>query len=105
MVMLGYKSDWQMDMEGLNEYIDVMHHGFDIHMAMGILRLSKGCDFSNVIGEVEDKDVITGNNDDDEVFTGNGGSQNSENSKFGSILVMVWQTAPPPHFHFPLHPS
>ena len=82
MVMLGFKSDWQNDMEGLNEYIDVMHHGFEIHMAMGILRLSNGCDFSNVIGEERDKGAVNEHNEDDEVFRKNGGSQNSEDGKF-----------------------
>ena len=78
--MLGYKSNWQEDCEGLNQYIDVIHHGFDIHLAMGILRLPKGCDFSHVIAEdSSNKDVL---NEDDEVFNKNGGSQNSENSKY-----------------------
>ena len=85
MVMLGFKSDWQNDIEGLNGYIDVMHHGFDIHMAMGILRLSKGCDFSTVIGEERNKEIVNDHNEDDEVFTKNGGSQNSEDGKFYSI--------------------
>jgi solute carrier family 12 sodium/potassium/chloride transporter 2 len=48
MAMLGFKSDWQKD-EGLDQYIDVIHHGFDIQLAMGILRLPKGCDYSRFI--------------------------------------------------------
>ena len=73
MVMLGYKSNWQEDCEGLNQYIDVIHHGFDIHLAMGILRLSKGCDFSN---------VIASNKEEDDIFVKNDESQNSENGKY-----------------------
>jgi hypothetical protein len=73
--MLGFKSDWQNDSAGLNQYIDVIHHGFDIQLAMGILRLSKGCDFSNLIAEDSNKE-------DEEVFVNNGDSQNSENGKF-----------------------
>ena len=70
MVMLGFKGDWQKDTDGLNQYIDVIHHGFDVQLAMGILRLSKGCDFSHVIAE--DKE-------EEEALTKNGGSNGSEN--------------------------
>ena len=73
--MLGFKSDWQEDIDGLNQYIDVIHHGFDIQLAMGILRLSKGCDFSDVIKQDSSKE-------DEDVFVNNGDSQNSENGKF-----------------------
>ena len=62
MVMLGFKGDWQKDIDGLNQYIDVVHHGFDVQLAMGILRLSKGCDFSHVIAEdKEEEDASTKN--------------------------------------------
>ena len=80
MVMLGFKADWQKDTEGLNQYVDVIHHGFDIQLAMGILRLSKGCDFSRVIAEESDKE-------DEDVFVNNGDSQNSENGKFLKSVV------------------
>ena len=62
MAMLGFKGDWQKDIDGLNQYIDVVHHGFDVQLAMGILRLSKGCDFSHVIAEdKEEEDASTKN--------------------------------------------
>ena len=80
MVMLGFKSNWQKDVEGLNEYIDVIHHGFDIHMAMGILRLSNGCDFSSLIAE-EKNTFINGSNENDEALNRDGGSKNSEDGK------------------------
>ena len=72
MVMLGFKGDWQKDNDGLNQYIDVIHHGFDVQLAMGILRLSKGCDFSHIIAEEKDEE---------EVSIKNGGSNSSENGK------------------------
>jgi len=59
MVLLGFKSDWATDPEGVQDYINVVHHGFDIHMAMGILRLDNGCDFSSMIGR-EEQIIITG---------------------------------------------
>ena len=79
MVMLGFKSNWQNDVEGLEEYVDVIHHGFDIQMAMGILRLSNGCDFSKLICE-EKKSVITKNENGD-ASQKYGGSDNSEDGK------------------------
>lgn len=53
MILMGFKSDWSKDPEGVKDYINVIHHGFDIHMAMGILRLKHGCDYSGVIGREE----------------------------------------------------
>ena len=38
MVLMGFKSDWMSDPEGMEDYINVVHHAFDINMAMGILR-------------------------------------------------------------------
>ena len=32
------QADWASDPEGAEEYINVMHHAFDINMAMGVLR-------------------------------------------------------------------
>ena len=80
MVMLGFKSDWQNDIKGLNEYIDVIHHGFDVQMAMGILRLAKGCDFSNVIGK--DGDELTSEKSEDEVLRKDLRAENFNESKF-----------------------
>jgi hypothetical protein len=41
------------DAEGLNEYMNIVHHCFDVYLSMGILRLKGGCDFSKVIGQEE----------------------------------------------------
>ena len=87
MVLLGFKNDWQNDADGLDEYIDVIHHGFDIQMAMGILRLSNGCDYSNVVCEPKIKKETGEDAEDakrgseDEEPTKNGGSDNSEDGK------------------------
>jgi len=61
MVLMGFKADWASDPEGAEEYINVMHHAFDINMAMGVLRMSNGCDFSSVIGREEQ--IFIGAND------------------------------------------
>ncbi|QQP39998.1 Uncharacterized protein FKW44_013884 [Caligus rogercresseyi] len=53
MVLFGYKSNWLSDVSGLDEYISVLHHAFDLHLGVGILRLESGTDFSRVIGEEE----------------------------------------------------
>jgi len=71
MVLMGFKSDWMSDPEGMEDYINVVHHAFDINMAMGILRLNNGCDFSGVIGREE------------QIFIGNDttkGGRDEENS-------------------------
>ena len=41
------------DPAGLDEYVNIVHHCFDVYLSMGILRLQGGCDFSQVIGQEE----------------------------------------------------
>ena len=76
MVLMGFKSDWQTDPEGVKDYISVIHHGFDIHLAMGILRLTNGCDFSNVIGR-EEQIIIN-----DQSGKSKAGDENSNDGRF-----------------------
>ena len=41
------------DPAGVDEYVNIVHHCFDVYLSMGILRLQGGCDFSQVIGQEE----------------------------------------------------
>ena len=79
MAMLGFKSDWQKD-EGLDQYIDVIHHGFDIQLAMGILRLPKGCDYSRFIDADTNKEESIEDEETHATPTENGNSINGKNS-------------------------
>ena len=56
------QSDWMSDEAGMNEYVNIVHHCFDVYLALAILRLDSGCDFSKVIG---DEEQITINPDGD----------------------------------------
>ena len=53
MILLGFKNDWMEDLDNVSGYINVLHHGFDIHLAVGILRLQDGCDYSALISKEE----------------------------------------------------
>ena len=53
MVLMGFKHDWLNNAVECEDYFNVISHGFDLHLAMGILRLPKGCDFSDSIGVEE----------------------------------------------------
>uniref|UniRef100_A0A646QDL3 Solute carrier family 12 member 3 n=1 Tax=Hemiscolopendra marginata TaxID=943146 RepID=A0A646QDL3_9MYRI len=47
MVLLGFKSDWQScNLEELNDYFSIIHDAFDNYLAVGILRLKQGLDYS-----------------------------------------------------------
>ncbi|XP_025421487.1 bumetanide-sensitive sodium-(potassium)-chloride cotransporter [Sipha flava] len=49
-VMLGYKSNWlKCSNQDLNMYFNVLHKALDIHMAVCILRVKSGLNFSNSI--------------------------------------------------------
>eukprot|EP00102_Acyrthosiphon_pisum_P016810 XP_008187908.1 PREDICTED: bumetanide-sensitive sodium-(potassium)-chloride cotransporter isoform X1 [Acyrthosiphon pisum] len=49
-VLLGYKSNWfKCSSQNLNMYFNVLHKALDIHMAVCILRVKSGLNFSNSI--------------------------------------------------------
>ncbi|XP_074030476.1 sodium chloride cotransporter 69 [Leptinotarsa decemlineata] len=51
-LLMGYKADWQTcTRDNLNQYFEVLHTAFDLHMAAGIIRIQKGFDCSVVIEE------------------------------------------------------
>ena len=33
MILLGYKNNWMTDLENVSGYINVLHHGFDVHLS------------------------------------------------------------------------
>merc|ERR1712203_1043083 len=57
MALFGFKSDWQMDIEGLDQYFATIHHCFDYNLAIGILRSPNETRFSQPISEVQDEDI------------------------------------------------
>ena len=69
MILLGFKNDWMDDLTNVSGYINVLHHGFDVHLAVGILRLQDGCDYSDFFGGEEQIIITTA--DGDEVETEN----------------------------------
>ncbi|KAF5300126.1 hypothetical protein FQR65_LT09216 [Abscondita terminalis] len=53
-LLMGHKSDWQKcSYQELNEYFNVLHTAFDLHMGVGILRLKQGLN-TNIYARVED---------------------------------------------------
>lgn len=51
-VLMGFKADWQTcPKQELQEYFDAIHHSFDSHMSLCILRLAEGIDFSKYSAE------------------------------------------------------
>ena len=53
MVLLGFKNDWITNIQETDGYINVLHHALDMHLAVGVLKLQDGCDYSAVIGQDE----------------------------------------------------
>lgn len=47
MLMMGYKSNWRVcDEQEVCGYVRILHDAFDRHLAVGILRMKKGLDYS-----------------------------------------------------------
>lgn len=54
-LLMGYKGDWrECDGEDLAMYFEVMHKALDMYMAVAILRLQEGLDYSKVIADEDD---------------------------------------------------
>nr|CAD7572222.1 unnamed protein product [Timema californicum] len=54
MLLMGYKSDWQTcDKEALRQYFNIIHYALDRYLAVGILRLQEGLDYSKLIQDEE----------------------------------------------------
>ncbi|CAG0890209.1 unnamed protein product [Cyprideis torosa] len=58
LLMMGFKSDWQTsDRQKMIQYFNVIHEALDHYMAVAILRVPCGLDFSNVVREDEDVEL------------------------------------------------
>lgn len=58
-IMMGYKGDWDTcDRNELDQYFNVVHKALDIYMAVAILRVDKGLDYSTILGEEIPKHVL-----------------------------------------------
>ncbi|XP_063215626.1 bumetanide-sensitive sodium-(potassium)-chloride cotransporter-like isoform X2 [Bacillus rossius redtenbacheri] len=54
MLLMGYKSDWQTcNIECLKQYFNVIHNALDRYLAVGILRMPSGLDYSKLILDEE----------------------------------------------------
>nr|CAD7257680.1 unnamed protein product [Timema shepardi] len=51
-LLMGYKGDWrECDREELSSYFYIMHKALDMYMAVAILRLQEGLDYSKVVAD------------------------------------------------------
>ncbi|XP_055384360.1 bumetanide-sensitive sodium-(potassium)-chloride cotransporter isoform X2 [Condylostylus longicornis] len=51
-LLMGFKNDWQTcDKKELSQYFNVMHKALDMYLSVAILRVEKGLDYSQVLGE------------------------------------------------------
>ncbi|KAK7068979.1 hypothetical protein SK128_015897 [Halocaridina rubra] len=50
MVLMGYKADWQTaPYTDIYAYFKIIHNAFDVHLAVGVLRVEGGLDYSSVV--------------------------------------------------------
>ncbi|KAJ4451627.1 hypothetical protein ANN_03096, partial [Periplaneta americana] len=54
MILMGYKGNWRTcDREELKQYFNVIHNALDRYLAVGILRVQEGLDYSGIIHDEE----------------------------------------------------
>lgn len=57
-LLMGYKNDWQTcGPDELEKYFNVVHKAFDMYLAVAILRVSKGLDYSQILGDEAPKHI------------------------------------------------
>lgn len=58
-LLMGYKNDWQTcDTSELEKYFNVVHKAFDMYLAVAILRVPNGLDYSQILGDEAPKHII-----------------------------------------------
>lgn len=58
-LLLGFKNDWQVcEHHSLDHYFAAIHTGFDLHVAVAILRTPEGLDYTAMLTDLEDGDYI-----------------------------------------------
>jgi hypothetical protein len=50
MLLLGFKRDWSKSSDELLQYVTMIKSAFEANLAMGILRVKNGFDYSKIIG-------------------------------------------------------
>lgn len=57
-LLMGYKNDWQTcDKTELDQYFNVVHKALDMYLAVAILRVQNGLDYSQVLSEEPPKHI------------------------------------------------
>lgn len=58
-VLMGYKADWDnCEPNELNMYFNIVHKALDMYLAVAILRVPNGLDYSAVLGEEAPKNIL-----------------------------------------------
>ena len=64
MILLGFKSNWKDDLEGLEDYLEIILTAFDLQMSTAIIRTREGFDNSEIIASLAKKNTESNNNDE-----------------------------------------
>ncbi|XP_077555492.1 solute carrier family 12 member 2-like [Haemaphysalis longicornis] len=85
-VLMGFKANWQScPKKELLEYFDAIHHAFDSHMSLCILRLAEGLDYSKYSAEEGTAVTTTVPNAASTEPVGTEGSLNRDTSSNGTL--------------------
>lgn len=57
-LLMGFKNDWRTcDQSELEKYFNVVHKAFDLYLAVAILRVPNGLDYSHILGDDAPKHI------------------------------------------------
>ena len=89
MILLGFKSNWKDDLEGLEDYLEIILTAFDLQMSTAIIRTREGFDNSEIISSLAKKNTESNNNDenstDPELGEGEKSKERKEDERVAAI--------------------
>jgi len=88
MMLCGFKENWKTFMDDAVEYFDAVHSAMDMHLAVGILRITGGLDISHRLG-VEDKSALLSRKESNQSIESTNSDEMHNTRKTSSTAVSV----------------
>lgn len=88
MMLCGFKENWKTFMNDAVEYYDAVHAAMDMHLAVGILRITGGLDISEILG-IEDKSVLLSRKESNQSIESTNSDDISTTGKTSSMAMSV----------------
>jgi len=88
MMLCGFKENWKTSVADAEQYFDAIHAAMDMHLAVGILRITGGLDISEILC-AEDKSALLARKESNQSIESTHSDDMSTSGKTSSIAMSV----------------